>query len=117
MAFADEFRRPNQSIIDPALFAKVLHIHLQELASLARVHHTIVSTMPANPRLQTYLCEALRALSSAFEVTHDRNRSVFWFRNTPIPEFGYSTAEELVATGKTDAVVAYVTSISSGSTG
>ena len=56
-------------------------------------------------------------VSSAFEVTHDRNRSVFWFRNTPIPEFDYSTAEELVAEGKTDAIVAYVASISAGSTG
>jgi hypothetical protein len=50
-------------------------------------------------------------------VTRDRNRSVFWFRNTPIPEFDYRTAEQLVAAGKTDVVIAYVASIASGSTG
>jgi hypothetical protein len=117
MNFADEFREANQSIIDPTLFARVLHIHLQELASLAGVHHTTVSAMPGNARLQTYLRSALRALSSSFEVTRDRNRSVFWFRNTRIPEFDYRTAEQLVAAGKTDVVIAYVASIASGSTG
>jgi len=50
-------------------------------------------------------------------VTHDRNRSVFWFRNTPIPEFDYRTAEQLVSAAKAEAVVEYVASIASGSTG
>jgi hypothetical protein len=59
MDFADEFRQPNQSIIDPALFTKVLHITLQELAALAKVHHAIVSAMPGNSKSQTYLREAL----------------------------------------------------------
>jgi hypothetical protein len=117
MDFADEFREPNQSIIDPALFAKGLHLHLQELATLAGVHRAIVSAMPTNSRLQSYLREAVRTLSSALEVTHDRHRSIYWFRNTPIPEFDYHTAERLVAAGKTDAVIAYVASIASGSTG
>jgi len=117
MAFADEFRHPSQSIIDPTLFTTLLHIHSQELASLAGVDHTILSEMPANSRLQTYLREAIRALSSAFEVTHDRDRSISWFRNSPIPEFDYQTAEKLVAAGKTDAVIAYIASSAAGSTG
>jgi hypothetical protein len=36
MTFADEFRKANQSIIDPALFARVLHIHLQEIGVARR---------------------------------------------------------------------------------
>ena len=38
-------------------------------------------------------------------------------RNTPIPEFHHRTAEHLVSTGKTDAVVSYLLSIESGSSG
>jgi len=52
-----------------------------------------------------HLREALRALSAAYEITYDRDRSIFWFRNTPIPEFGDRTAEQIVAEGKTDAIV------------
>jgi hypothetical protein len=50
-------------------------------------------------------------------VTEDRDRSIFWFRNTPIAEFAHQTAEQLVAAGKTEAVIAYLQSIASGSTG
>jgi hypothetical protein len=59
----------------------------------------------------------LHALSAALDVTRDRDRSIFWFRNIPIPEFGHRTAETVVADGKTDAVVAYLTSIAAGSSG
>jgi hypothetical protein len=60
---------------------------------LAGVHRTTVTETPRNARLQGFLREALRALSAAYEVTQDRDRSIFWFRNTPIPEFGHRTAE------------------------
>jgi hypothetical protein len=48
---------------------------------------------------------ALRALSAAYEVTRDRDRSIFWYRNTPIPEFGRRTAEQIVAGAKSDAII------------
>jgi hypothetical protein len=89
----------------------------QDLAKLAGVHRTTVTETPGNARLQGFLREALRALSAAYEVTRDRDRSIFWFRNTPIPEFGHRTAETIVAEGKTDAVIAYLTSVAAGSSG
>jgi transcriptional regulator with XRE-family HTH domain len=117
LGFAEEFRMPGQPVIQPERFAEALHLRVQDLAKLAGVHRTTVTETPSNARLQRFLREALRALSAAFEVTHDRDRSIFWFRNSPIPEFGHRTAETLVAEGKTDAVVAYLTSISAGSSG
>ena len=117
MGFAEEFRTPGQPVIQPERFAEALHLRVQDLAKLAGVHRTTVTETPSNARLQRFLREALRALSAAFEVTRDRDRSIFWFRNSPIPEFGHRTAETLVAEGKTDAVVAYLTSIAAGSSG
>src|SRR6202795_2515449 len=110
MGFAEEFRAPNQPVIQPERFAEALHLRVQDLAKLAGVHRTTVTETPSNARLQGFLREALRALSAAYEVTHDRDRSIFWFRNTPIPEFGHRTAETIVAEGKIDAVIAYLTS-------
>jgi hypothetical protein len=117
MSFAEEFRTPGQPMIQPERFAEALHWRVQDLAKLAGVHRTTVTETPSNARLQRFLREALRALSAAFEITHDRDRSIFWFRNSPIPEFGHQTAETLVAEGKADAVVAYLTSIAAGSSG
>jgi|SRR5882757_3123677 len=115
--FADEFRSAHQPIIDPEKFSKALHIQLQDLAKMAGVHRTTVTENPTNAKLQGYLREAVRAMSAAYEVTEDRDRTIFWFRNTPIAEYAHQTAEQLVAMGKTDAVIAYLQSIASGSSG
>jgi len=117
MGFAEEFRTPGQPVIHPERFAEALHWRVQDLAQLAGVHRTTVTETPSNARLQGFLRDVLRALSACFEVTHDRDRSIFWFRNTPIPEFGHRTAETLVAEGKTDAIVEYLTSIAAGYSG
>jgi len=117
MSFADAFRAPNQSVIQPELFADALNLRMQDLAALAGVHRTTVTEAPANARLQGFLREALRALSAAYEITHDRAQTIYWFRNAPIPEFGHQTAEKIVAAGNTDAVIKYLTSIAAGSSG
>ena len=61
--------------------------------------------------------DALRVLSAAMAMTGDRDRAIYWYRNTPIPEFKHQTAEHLVSTGRTDAVVSYLQSIMSGTSG
>ena len=61
--------------------------------------------------------DAMRVLSAAMVIAGDRDRAIYWYRNTPILEFQHRTAEHLVSIGKTDAVVSYLLSIESGSTG
>lgn len=85
--------------------------------------------MEANDGFQTFANElrspgqpvitpdALRVLWAATGVAGDRDRAIYWYRNTPIPDFQHQTAEHLVSTGRTDAVVAYLQSIESGSSG
>jgi hypothetical protein len=115
--FAEEFRSSGLPIIDPEKFSEALHIQLQDLAKLAGVHRTTVSDSPTNAKLQGYLRDAVRAMSAAYEVTADRARAIFWFRNTPIREFTHRTAEQLVAMGKTDAVISYLQSSATGASG
>jgi hypothetical protein len=115
--FADEFRAPGQSVIEPVRFAAALNLQMQELAQLAHVHRATVSEAPTNARLQAFMREALRVLSAAVDVARDRERAIYWYRNSPIPEFQHRTAEQLVADQKTEAVLSYLTSISSGSSG
>jgi transcriptional regulator with XRE-family HTH domain len=117
LGFAEEFRASNQPMIEPERFAEAMNLQLQDLAKLAGVHRTTITETPANAKLQRFLRDALRALSAAYEVSHDRDRSLYWFRNTPIPEFAHRTAEQLVAEGRVDAIVSYLSSIASGSSG
>ena len=72
---------------------------------------------PAHAEPPTFMRDALRALSAAMGVAGIRDRAIYWYRNTPIPEFQHRTAEHLVSTGKTDAVISYLLSIESGSSG
>ena len=115
--FADGLRAPGLPLIAPDRFADALHLRQQELAQLARVHRTTVADAPANARLQQYMRDALRVLSAATEVSGERMRALYWYRNTPIPEFEHRTAEQLVSAGKADALIAYLQSVGSGSTG
>jgi hypothetical protein len=115
--FADELRSPGLPSIAPERFAAALHLRQQDLAQLAHVHRTTVAEAPTNAKLQHFMRDTLRVLSAAMAVAGDRDRAIYWYRNTPIPEFRHKTAEQLVSTGKTDAIVSYLVSIESGSTG
>lgn len=116
-SFADELRSPGQPLIAPERFAAAMHLRQQDLAQLARVHRTTVAEAPTNAKLQAFMRDTLRVLSAAMGAAGDRDRAIFWYRNTPIPEFQHQTAEQLVSTGKTNAVVSYLLSIEAGSSG
>lgn len=115
--FAEEFRAPGETVIEPERFAAALNLQIQELAQLAHVHRATVSEAPGNAKLQSFMREVLRVLSAVFELVRDRQRAIYWYRNAPIPEFQHRTAEQLVAEHKADAVLSYLASMSSGSSG
>jgi len=117
MGFEEEFRTPGQPVIEPQRFAAALNLKLPDLAHLAGVHPATVTEAPENVALQGFMREALRVMSATYQVTGDRGRTFYWFRNEPIPEFEHRTAEQLVAAGKSAAVIGYLTSIAAGSSG
>ncbi len=110
-----EARRP---LLSPARFSKRFKWPIQMIAERAHVHRNTVTRMPGSPAVQGYLRNVLRIVRATLELTDgDINKSLIWFQNCPIAEFGYRTADELVAAGETDAVLKYIESIASGPTG
>lgn len=69
---------------------------------------------PAHAEPPTFMRDALRALSAAMGVAGIRDRAIYWYRNTPIPDGRHLTAEHLVSTDEPNAVDFYLVSIESG---
>ncbi len=115
--FSLSLKTPGQTTIDVGRFRKHFELSQQALARLAGVHRATVADAPANEKLQRLMRDSLRIVSAATAIADDEERAIYWMRNTPIPEFDHRTAMDLVADGKTDAVVKYLLSIESGSSG
>lgn len=104
-------------VLSPRRFCQALHIDLQTLAEQAHVHRNTIARAPASRAVQVYLREALRVIKAATEVSGDVNKALFWYRNEPLSEFGFKTAESLQSEGRTKAVLKYVASLETGSSG
>nr|WP_235813565.1 antitoxin Xre/MbcA/ParS toxin-binding domain-containing protein [Brucella anthropi] len=59
----------------------------------------------------------MKVISAAAELTGDLQKAIYWYRNEPIPDYGHRTAEELVADGEIEAVLAYVRDLENGARG
>lgn len=105
------------STLSPKRFSDVLSIDVQTLATQARVHRNTISRAPASESVQKFLREALRVIRAAHDLSGDMVRAIFWYRNEPLPPFGYKTAEQLVSEGRTDDVLRYVESLEAGAAG
>lgn len=73
--------------------------------------------MPSSEGVQRFLREAVRVLRAASDVSGDISLAMFWYRNEPLPVFGYKTAEQLVSDGRAEDVIRYVVSLEAGATG
>mgnify|MGYP003627259930 CR=1 FL=1 len=115
--FSLSLKTPGQATIDVGRFREHFGLSQQALAHLARVHRATVADAPSNEKLQCLMRNFLRVVSAAAGIAGDEERAIYWMRNTPIPEFDHRTAMDLVAEGKIEAVVKYLLSIESGSSG
>ncbi|RKP45275.1 DUF2384 domain-containing protein [Trinickia fusca] len=92
-------------VVSARRFSEALNIDLQTLAKQAHVHRNTLSRMPASESVQRFLREALRVICAATDASGDVGRALFWYRNEPLSEFGYKTAEQLVSDGRTEEVL------------
>lgn len=117
--FMQALREPQEgaSVLSPKRFAQLLNIDLQTLAAQAHVHRNTISRAPGTESVQRFLREALRVIRAATDLCGDVVQAVFWYRNEPLPAFGYRTAEQLVSDGRTDDVLRYVLSLEAGAAG
>ncbi|ANB01776.1 hypothetical protein [Ectothiorhodospira sp. BSL-9] len=97
--------------------ANILGMQQQDLAELAGVHRNTLRTHPESPKLQSALRDLMRVLSAAMAVESDLQRAIFLVKNEPIPAFRHKTLLQLVQEGRTDDVIGYLESISTGFVG
>jgi uncharacterized protein (DUF2384 family) len=116
-AFLSELQEGDGLYISPELYAQKLALDKQRLAELAHVHRNTVRRMPKSPQLQKYLRESIRVLAAATDLVGSASKAAFWFRNQPLSDFSYKTAEVLVSEDRAEDVLRYIDMLSAGSAG
>lgn len=107
----------DRTLLSPSKVAKSLNLQLSELACAAGVHRNTLTARPQSPRVQAFLRDTLRVWNAAGEVFEENGLPVAWMLNEPLSAFGQKTAWELIAAGRTEAVLAYLKSYSAGFVG
>jgi len=105
------------SVLSPSRYIQVLGMDLQTLAAQAHVHHNTIRRAPSAEKVQKFLREAIRIIRAASDISGDIDRAIFWYRNDPIPIFGYKTGETLVTEGRTEDLLRYIESLEAGEAG
>lgn len=116
-SFLAELQEGDELYISPELYAKKLALDKQRLAELAHVHRNTVGRMPKSPQLQKYLRESIRVLAAATDLVGSASKATFWYRNQPLSDFNYKTAEVLVSEGRAEDVLRYIDMLAAGSAG
>lgn len=104
-------------LLSPKRFSQALHIDLQTLAAQAKVHRNTVTRSPGARELQDFMRAALRVIKAATDVNGDLDTALFWYRNEPISDFGYKTAEQLVSDGRCEDVLRHLSAVEAGAAG
>jgi len=117
LEFIRERGASGASMLSPNRYIEVLSIDLQTLAAQAHVHRNTISRAPASESVQQFLRAAIRVIRAATDMSGDIDRAIFWYRNDPIPIFGYKTAETLVTEGRTEDLLRYIESHEAGVAG
>lgn len=99
------------------LFALCLAMSPTELSALIGATRDAPSEILDEPRVQRFIWESLIVLGAALVLNKDEARVRLWFCREKISDFGQKTPLALVAEGKADALLSYIKSISSGSSG
>ena len=116
--FLESLKEPgSRTALSPVRLADALELPVQELAGLARVHRNTVQSAPTSPKLQSAMRDVVRVLSAASALNGDMDRTLFWFRNHPIADFGHLTPMQLVERGNAQAVIDYIESLGAGASG
>lgn len=101
--------------LSPERVAAALKVTMTDIARIADVHRNTLARAPDSPKVQGRLGEIMRVLTDAAALLgDDQGRAVVWFRHQPLAGFEGQTAEELVATGHADAVLAHLRMLRDG---
>jgi hypothetical protein len=98
-------------------FARCLEMSSTELLALIGATTDAPSEIVDESKVQRFIWESLIVLGAALVLNKDEARVRLWFCREKIADFGQKTPAVLVAEGKADALLKYIQSISSGSSG
>ncbi|WP_207485440.1 hypothetical protein [Arenibaculum pallidiluteum] len=88
---------------------------IAQLARVANVPRNSLSQNPESPAVQGHLEKVARVITMASEILGgDTTKAVLWFRYHPLSDFDGVTAEELMAGGHSDAVLAHLDTVRNG---
>jgi uncharacterized protein (DUF2384 family) len=108
-AFLDQITDRRGGFISPQRVSEALHVPLATIARLAKVHRNTLAQRPDSPVVQERLGDIARIIATAAELLGgDQGRAIVWFKHQPLAGFDGQTAEELVATGHAEAVLAHL---------
>ncbi|MBM3578154.1 MAG: DUF2384 domain-containing protein [Alphaproteobacteria bacterium] len=115
-AFLDQVTDRRGGFISPQRVSAALHVPLAKIARLAKVHRNTLAQHPDSPVVQKRLGDIARIITMATELLGgEQGRAIVWFKHQPLAGFDGRTAEELVASGHSDAVLAHLDLLREGS--
>lgn len=109
--FLNYLNEDSAPAISPKRFGRVLRLDMQTLAAKAHVHRNTITRAPDAESLQRYLRESLRVIRAATDIAGSVEKTIFWFKNNPIPTFNYKTPLDLVSERRTEELIRYVQSL------
>lgn len=112
--FLTQVMDPQKGAISPYRLGDTLHMSISHLSKLTQLHRNTLTRNPESPEVQQKLGEVARIVAIATELVGDQQRAIIWFRHQPLSGFDNKTAEELVGSGHTDAVLEHLAMLSDG---
>src|ERR1700748_107421 len=113
-AFLDDVTDP-RGVFLPARISEAMRVPMSHLARIAKVHRNSLSQHPESPAIQARLGEVARVIATASDLLGgDTAQAIVWVRHQPPFGFEGQTAEELVAKGHTQAVLAHLETLRDG---
>ena len=103
--------------ISPKNFGLVFRVDMQTLAARAHVHRNTVRLAPDSETIQSHLRESVRVIRAAADISGSIEKSIYWFKNHPLPTFDYKTPQDLVSEKRTEVLIKYIQSLQAGYTG
>jgi transcriptional regulator with XRE-family HTH domain len=111
-AVADYIKDSGQ--IDPAALAQSLDISLADLAAMIGVSRNTLAAKPLGSKASEALRPLIKILALATELAGSERRAIIWFKFNPIISLGTKTAQEHVADGHADWVLAHIEDLLNG---
>lgn len=109
--------KPGDEVLSPRQVAKLLNLSLDELATAIGISYETLAEGPQSSQVQTFLCNTLRVLNAARGISSESELPTAWLLNEPLAAFKHKTAFELIQAGRTEDVLRYLNSFSSGFVG